>query len=191
MLEFRESARSRRDAGATETIEALELRGIRVITSKIGWTEGEMYARKAAVVTLALLLAAVVKAKSVPIGIVSSCKMAAIHGTYLVPGTTIFSGDTIDVGAQGSAWIALQGGGQVQVFENSMVLLTKSPDSIQVTVDRGQALTKSKGVVIHSVSPQVSWFQVGTKADQNKHKDPDCEVSKHSRRNRPCRDDID
>src|ERR1700674_28277 len=145
------------------------------------WKEGEMYARKAAAITVVLLLSAVVKAKSVPIGTVSSCKVAAIHGTNLVPGTTIFSGDTIDVGAQGSAWIALQGGGQVQVFENSTVLLTKSPNSIQVTVDRGQALTKSKGVVINSLSPEVDRSQKSAGPDWDKHKDRDCEVSKDSR----------
>ena len=150
-----------------------------------------MYARKAAAITVVLLLSAVVKAKSVPIGTVSSCKVAAIHGTNLVPGTTIFSGDTIDVGAQGSAWIALQGGGQVQVFENSTVLLTKSPNSIQVTVDRGQALTKSKGVVINNISPEIARPQESLRPDQDKHKDRDCEVSKDSRKVRPCRDDID
>ena len=150
-----------------------------------------MCMRKAAVVTLVLLLSAVVKAKSVPIGTVSSCKAAAIHGTNLLPGTTIFSGDTIDVGAQGSAWIALQDGGQVQVFENSTLLLTKSPDSIQVTVDRGHALTKNKGVVINSTSPGIARSQENARPDRDKHKDRDCEVSKDSRKNRPCRDDID
>src|ERR1700676_961296 len=118
-----------------------------------------MYTNKTIAVALVLFLSTAVTAKSIPIGTVSSCKAAAIHGTNLVPGTTIFSGDTINVGAQGSAWIAFQGGGQVQVFENSTVLLTKSPDSIQVTVDRGQALTHSKGVVINSLSPEVDRSQ--------------------------------
>jgi hypothetical protein len=155
------------------------------------WTEGEMYARKATVVALVLLFSAVVIAKSVPIGTVSSCKAAAIHGTSLVPGTTIFSGDTIDVGAQGSAWIALQGGGQLQVFENSTVLLTRSPDSIQVSVDRGRALTKSKGVVINSISPEVARTPESSRPSQDKHQDRDCEVSKNTRKNKPCRDDVD
>ena len=160
-----------------------------------------MYTRRWAVITLVVLLSAAVDAKPVPIGTVSSCKAATIHGTNLVPGTTIFSGDTIHVGAQGSVWIAVEGGGQVQVSENSTVVLTKSPDSIRVTGDRGQAQTNSKGVVINSVSLGDIRSQVGPKVDLDKHKDTDrdkdrnkdrdCEVSKDSRRIRPCRDDID
>jgi hypothetical protein len=66
-----------------------------------------------------------------------------------------------------------------------------------MTVDRGQAQTNSKGVVINSVSLEDIRSQAGAKVDQDKHKDTDrdkdrdCEVSKHSRRIRPCRDDID
>ena len=89
----------------------------------------------------------------------------------------------------------------MQVSENSTVVLTKSPDSIRVTGDRGQAQTNSKGVVINSVSLGDIRSQVGPKVDLDKHKDSDrdkdrnkdrdCEVSKDSRRIRPCRDDID
>ncbi len=153
--------------------------------------EAEMYTSKTMAVALVLLFSAIARAKSIPIGIVSSCKAAAIRGTNLVPGTTIFSGDTIDVGAQGNVWIAVQGGGQVQVFENSTVLLTKSPDSIQVRVDRGQAKTSSKGVVMKRASPEFYRPQTGSKVDLEKHGDRDCEVSKDSRRPRPCRDDSD
>jgi hypothetical protein len=83
------------------------------------------------------------------------------------------------------------------VSENSTVVLTKSPDSIRVTVDRGQAQTNSKGVVINSVSLEDIRSPVGAKVDLDKHKDTDrdkdrdCEVSKDSRRIRPCRDAID
>jgi hypothetical protein len=153
--------------------------------------EGEMYKRIAAVVILVLVPFVVIKATSVPIGTISSCKGAAIHGANLVPGTTIFSGDTIDVGAQGNAWIAVRGGGQVQVSENSTVLLTKSPDSIRVTVDHGQAQTNIKGVVINRNSLEDDRSQTEGKDDHDKHKERDCEVSKASRKFKPCRDDSD
>jgi len=60
--------------------------------------------------------------KPVPIGTVSSLqKQLQFTGTNLVPGTTIFSGETtIHVGGpRPGVWIAVEGGGQVQVSENS------------------------------------------------------------------------
>ena len=69
-----------------------------------------MFIRRAALIILILLVLNGARAKPVPIGTVSSCKGAAIHGAALFPGTTIFSGDKIDVSAQGNAWIAMQGG---------------------------------------------------------------------------------
>ena|ERR1700687_4697535 len=153
--------------------------------------EVAMNARKAAVVTLLLLLFSDVKANSLPVGTISSCTGAAIHGANLVPGTTIFSGDKIDVGAQGNVYIAVRGGGQVEVFENSTVLLTKSSDSIRLRIDRGQAKSNTKGVVINSVSSNDEGHESGRRVDRDKHKDRDCEVSKDSRKFRPCRDDID
>jgi hypothetical protein len=153
--------------------------------------EDAMYTRRAMVVTLILLLSALAGAKPVPIGTVTSCNGAAIHGTNLVPGSTIYSGDTIDVGAQGSAWISVPGGGQVQVFENTTIHLTKGSDSIQLTVDRGRAQTNSKGVVIHESSEADGHFQGGKITDERKHNDGNCEVSKDTRKNRPCRDATD
>ena len=150
-----------------------------------------MFISRAALVTLILLALNGTRAKPVPIGTVSSCKGAAIHGAALFPGTTIFSGDTIDVSAQGNAWIAMQGGGQVQVYENSSVLLTKSPDSIRVTIDRGAAQTNSKGVVISRQYLQDDRPQSNAKEEREKHEDRDCEVSRDSRRHKPCKDDVD
>jgi hypothetical protein len=150
-----------------------------------------MYTRRAAAVTLVLLVSVVVGAKPVPLGTVSSCNSASIHRTTLVPGTTIFNGDVIDVGPRGNAWIEVQGGGQVQVFENSTVRLTKSSDSIQLTVDRGRAQTNSKGIIVKRRSEADDRSQEGAKADHDNHRDRDCEVSKEARKNRPCRDDTD
>jgi hypothetical protein len=73
------------------------------------------------------------------VGNISTSKATAVRGTSVTPGSTIFSGDTIEVGPQGSAWIILTGGAQVQVDENSQVRLTKLTDRIQLTIDRGTA----------------------------------------------------
>jgi hypothetical protein len=153
-----------------------------------------MCIKKVAAVSLVLVFSVVVLAKSAPIGTVSSCKVAAILGTDLVPGTTIFSGDKIVVGSQGSVWVSMQGGGQVQVFENSTVVFTKSPDSIRVTLDRGQARINGKNVVLTGASRENNLFQENSGVghdNRGKDKDRDCEISKDSRKIKPCRDDID
>jgi hypothetical protein len=150
-----------------------------------------MYTKRAVIVALALLLSVVTRAKPVPLGTVTSCHEAAIRGTNLVPGSTIFSGDTIAVGAQGNAWIAVLGGGQVQVSGNSTVRLNKSSDSIQLTVDRGQAQTNGSAIVVHRVSEADALFRNGARPDRDRHKERDCDVSRETRRITPCRDDSD
>jgi hypothetical protein len=149
-----------------------------------------MFTRSTVILTLIFLFSVVVAAGPVPIGIVSSCDGASIGGTALVPGTTIFSGDKIDVGAGGKVFVAVAGGGQVQVFENSTVQLTKSPDSIQVTVDRGDAQESGKGIVVSrgTTTPGGNPL-VGVQADSNDSND--CSVSKDRRRKKHCKDGND
>lgn len=73
------------------------------------------------------------------VGNISTSKATAVRGASLTPGSTIYSDDPIEVGPQGSAWITLTGGAQVQVEENSLVRLTKLTDRTQLIVDRGTA----------------------------------------------------
>lgn len=73
------------------------------------------------------------------VGNISTSKATAVRGATLTPGSTIYSDDPIEVGPQGSAWITLTGGAQVQVEENSLVRLTKLTDRTQLIVDRGTA----------------------------------------------------
>jgi hypothetical protein len=149
-----------------------------------------MCTRNPVILTLIFLFSVAVAAAPVPIGIVSSCDGASIGRTTLVSGTTIFSGDKIDVGAGGKVFVAVSGGGQVQVFENSTVQLTKSPDSIQVTVDRGDAQESGKGiVVIRGTTTPGGDPLVGIQADPNA--STDCSVSKHTRRKKHCKDGND
>ncbi len=98
-----------------------------------------MFARQALALLLVLLLAFPAWGDPNVVGSVASSEAATVRGTNLTPGSTIFSGDTIEVGAWGSAWITLTGGAQVQVAENSQVRLMKTTASIQLTVDRGGA----------------------------------------------------
>jgi hypothetical protein len=90
-------------------------------------------------VVLVLLLAFPAWPNPIVVGSVSRSRAATVRDTKLTPGHTIFSDDTIVVGTHGSAWIALTGGAQVQLGENSQARLTKTTDKIQLTIDRGFA----------------------------------------------------
>jgi hypothetical protein len=148
--------------------------------------EDRMFTRNSVILTLILLCCTAVAAAPEPIGIVSSCDGASIGGTKLVPGTVIYSGETIDVGSGGKVLVAVSGGGQVQVFENSKVQLTKSSNSIQVSVDRGDASESGKGIVVSRGSTAGGNTVIGDQADQKD--DKDCSVSKDSRRKKHCKD---
>ena len=99
--------------------------------------------RHALALLLVLLLAFPAWGDPIVVGNVASSQSATVRGTTLAPGSTIFSGDTVEVGTRGSAWITLTGGAQVKVAENSQVRLAKTTDSIQLIIDRGGALFRT------------------------------------------------
>ncbi len=99
--------------------------------------------RQALALLLVLPLAFPAWGDPVVVGNVASSQSATVRGTTLAPGSTIFSGDTVEVGTSGSAWITLTGGAQVKVGENSQVRLAKTTDSIQLIIDRGGALFRT------------------------------------------------
>lgn len=79
------------------------------------------------------------------LGNVTSSKMALVRNTPLNPGSTLFDGDLISVGAHGVARLALAGGGEAEVPGNSQVQLTKSGEQTQIVVERGQASLEVPG----------------------------------------------
>jgi hypothetical protein len=143
----------------------------------------------AAFLGIFLLLAVSVGARPTPIGTVTSCTAATIHGTTLIPGATIFSGDAIDLGSGGSAWIAAPGGAQVQVFENSAVTFTSDENSIEVIVTRGVARTNSANIVIRALPSVAGLPPRSAPAAHSQQKD--CAVSKSTKGSAPCHDDSD
>jgi hypothetical protein len=96
-----------------------------------------MFARQALALLLVLTLAFPAWAVPIVVGNVASSESATVRGTALAPGSTVFSGDTIEVGPKGIARLALTDGAQVQIAGDSQVRLTKTSDTIQLTVDRG------------------------------------------------------
>jgi hypothetical protein len=135
---------------------------------------------------LVIVLFAAVSASSKPavVGSVMSSQAATVRDANLKAGFTIFSGDTIEVGPGGSAWIALPNGGQVQVAADSQVRLTKTADAIELTINRGHATAAGQVSVINHASPDPGKVKGSTVSDDhNKGKggddDEDCEVGPH------------
>jgi len=101
-----------------------------------------MVLRKVLALIVASLMAVPGWAGSAPtIGTVQGSNDAIMRGTNLVLGTTVYSGDQIQVGLHGNAWIALPKGGQVILSQSSMATLRRgsASDPIQLVVDRGFA----------------------------------------------------
>lgn len=63
------------------------------------------------------------RAGASPIGTISQSDFAIIGGAGALAGTTVFSGDVLEVGPRGSAGILLHGGMQVRVSSESRVRL--------------------------------------------------------------------
>jgi hypothetical protein len=81
--------------------------------------------------------------EGVVIGNVASSQAATLRGSALTPGSTILSGDTIQVNAKGTAWIAVTGGSQIQLAENSEMRLGKSQERVEFELGRGRVLFRS------------------------------------------------
>ena len=80
-----------------------------------------------------------------PVGSVTSTNATTVRDMTLTAGSTVFNGDVISVSDHGAAQIALSSGAQAEILGKSSVRLTKSADTIQITVDRGQASFHSSG----------------------------------------------
>ncbi len=73
------------------------------------------------------------------VGTVQGSHDAIVRGTTLVPGTTVYSGDRINVGAHGSAWISLPRGGQVILSSNSQASLERAgtAEPVRLVMEKG------------------------------------------------------
>jgi hypothetical protein len=103
--------------------------------------------RQGLVIILAALLAVPSWASTPVVGTVQDSNSAAVRGTPLVPGTTVFSEDKIEVGADGRALIVFPGGAQLQLQASSEARILR-PDKdgrVQVEINRGVARFRSTG----------------------------------------------
>jgi ferric-dicitrate binding protein FerR (iron transport regulator) len=105
-----------------------------------------MTSRKAVACLLVQLIAfpaLAARPEDVIVGSVASSQAATLQGVALRPGSTILSGDTILVGARGNAAIAIAGGSQVQLAENSQLRVHKPAGRVEFLLERGRVLFRS------------------------------------------------
>ncbi len=103
--------------------------------------------RHVLVIILTALLAVPSWASTPVVGTVQDSNSAAVRGTPLVPGTTVFTEDKIEVGADGRALIAFPGGAQLQLQASSEAKILR-PDKdgrLRVEIGRGIARFRSTG----------------------------------------------
>lgn len=98
-----------------------------------------MFLRQALAGLLTVLLACPAWTSPNVVGTTAASKAATVRGSALLPGSTIFSGDTIETGRQGSASISVTGGAQVRVGSESRIRLTRADEKARLELTRGRA----------------------------------------------------
>jgi hypothetical protein len=104
-----------------------------------------MLVRKSLAFVLVALMALPGYGNPAAVGIVQGSNDATLRGTNLIPGTTVYSGDVVQVGENGNAQIALGGNSQLVLAQNSMAELRHSSakEPIQIDVQNGFARFRS------------------------------------------------
>jgi len=82
---------------------------------------------------------------ALPLGSVTLSTESTVRDTKLAPGSTVYSGDVISVGGKGATRIVLAGGAQAEILSNSAVEITKTGESVLMSVEQGQASFHTSG----------------------------------------------
>jgi hypothetical protein len=104
-----------------------------------------MVARRLLACLIVVLLACPAFSSPGVVGTAANSQGARVRGVELVPGTTIFSGDTIDVGEQGRARITLAGGGMMRLDANTQIRLTRTAEKIEFELTMGRIAFRLPG----------------------------------------------
>lgn len=86
---------------------------------------------------LIVLLALPAWSDSNAVGSVVNGSSATLRNAPLASGSTVFSGDVVSVGNDGSAEIAITGGARITVSKDSTIRLTRNLKSVDLSVERG------------------------------------------------------
>jgi ferric-dicitrate binding protein FerR (iron transport regulator) len=95
--------------------------------------------RQSLAITLTLVLASTTWGANEVVGIAVQSQSATVHQAKLATGSTVYSGDAITAAANGSAQVALPGGGRVDVLSNSTVRVERNTEGVELTLERGSA----------------------------------------------------
>lgn len=99
-----------------------------------------MMARQALSALLIALLAFPAWSSDAPvIGTVAATQSAQVRGNALAPGSTLFSGDVIQIGAEGSASIAGNNGVQIRLGPQSLARLSLENEKTLLEIGQGSA----------------------------------------------------
>lgn len=103
-----------------------------------------MIARQLLASVLVGLLASPAWAATNPVvGMAGPSQEASVRGAGLLPGTTLFSGDIVQVGARGDAALSFGRGSMVRLSEETTLRLDKSDNRIAFELVRGRVAFRS------------------------------------------------
>lgn len=103
-----------------------------------------MIARQFLASVLVGLLAAPAWAATNPVvGTAGPSQAASVRGAGLLPGTTLFNGDTVDVGARGDAALSFGHGSMVRLSEETTLRLEKGDNRVAFELVRGRVAFRS------------------------------------------------
>lgn len=107
-----------------------------------GKTEQDRYMRtirQCIAFALIVLLALPAWSDSNAVGSVVNGSSATLRNEPLASGSTVFSGDVVSVGNDGSAEIAVTGGARITVSKDGTIRLTRNQKFVDLSVERGTA----------------------------------------------------
>jgi hypothetical protein len=104
-----------------------------------------MLARKGLLIWLVAMMAFPGYGNPVAIGVVQGSTDSQVRGANLIPGTTVYSGDIVEVGSGGSTQISFGGSSELVLLQNSraQVLQAAAKSPVQIDVEGGFARFRS------------------------------------------------
>lgn len=98
-----------------------------------------MFWRKFLACLLAVFLVTPAWSSPAGIGVAATSQLARVNGTQLAPGTTLFSGDVVESGRNGTARLTFPGGGLALIGARSRVQVTGAQDDVALELLNGRA----------------------------------------------------
>ena len=118
--------------------------------------------RRAMAVTMSLLLTVPLWAISSPVGTIAVGSKVTVAGTAAATGSSLYSGDTLSVEAQGKASLLLSGGSRAIISPNSEARVTRDGSALALELVRG-------GMAFTSSAKSLSAFSMPSPRSATRH----------------------